>query len=211
MDSFIHPTAIVHPSVNLGSANYIGPYCFIGENVIIGEGNRFESHVCIGAPPEKHGCFTLEHGPGVLIGSHNFFREFVTVHAGAQRYTRISDQCYLLRGSHVGHDSWIEDSVTISCSVLVGGESFIMTGANIGLGAALHQRSLVGSFSMIGMNATITKGQQITPGCIYIGSPARYMKENAIGLKRHNVDELILNDEMNRWRELWTAMHEWKK
>ncbi|MDE3055379.1 MAG: UDP-3-O-(3-hydroxymyristoyl)glucosamine N-acyltransferase [Verrucomicrobiota bacterium] len=44
----IHPTAVVHESVQLGNNVSIGPYAVIDRDVVIGEGSRIDSHVSIG-------------------------------------------------------------------------------------------------------------------------------------------------------------------
>lgn len=37
----VHPTAIIEPNVILRNNNYIGPYCYIVGNTIIGNNNIF--------------------------------------------------------------------------------------------------------------------------------------------------------------------------
>jgi UDP-N-acetylglucosamine acyltransferase len=84
----------------------------------------------------------------------------------------------MLRGSHLGHDVMVENNVTISCNVLVGGHSIIGSGANLGLGAILHQFSKIGCYSMIGMGTIVTKKSNIQCFGTYVGNPAKYIKEN---------------------------------
>lgn len=191
MVNFIHPTAVLHPDLMpgtwLGMANYIGPYCVIGKGVRIGDGNRFEAYVSVGQPAEKTG-YLNEFG-SVEIGNGNTFREFVTVNGGTTKKTKIGNFNLFLRGSHVSHDTEIEDEVTVSCNVMIGGESVIMRCTNLGLGAILHQRSVIGAYSMLGMATTVTKGSRIYPGNIYVGSPARLLKRNVVAFKRFGITE----------------------
>jgi acyl-[acyl carrier protein]--UDP-N-acetylglucosamine O-acyltransferase len=48
----------------------------------------------------------------------------------------------------------------------------------MGLGSICHQFSKIGSYAMIGMGAIITK--KVKPQCfgVYVGNPAKYIKEN---------------------------------
>ena len=60
-----------------------------------------------------------------------------------------------MRGSHIGHDNRIEDRVTLACNVVLAGFVRVMTGANLGISACVHQYSTIGSFTMIGMGSTV--------------------------------------------------------
>lgn len=182
----IHPTAIVSPGAVLGRYNYVGPYCVIGSNVVIGDSNRFESHVSIGSPPQ-HADFWSKDFAGVRIGNSCIVREFVTINAGTIKHTTIGDGSVLLIGSHVSHDSVLDELVTLSNNVLLGGHSRIFKGANLGLGSILHQYSVIGHFSMLGMGTIVTKSSRIEPFGVYVGSPARFLKQNDVGIRRHKL------------------------
>jgi UDP-N-acetylglucosamine acyltransferase len=202
MNNVINPTAVIGERVEIGHGNYIGPYCVIYDNVVIGSNNRFEAHASVGSPAEKRGFFLPGDGQGVLIGDSNIIREFATINAGTRRKTRLGNNCIMLRGSHLSHDTIIEDGVNVSCVAMIGGESYIMTGANLGLGAILHQFSVVGAYAMVGMGAVCTKSLQIMPGGVFVGNPAKFIKRNAIGLERNSVTDELLDRETNRWADI---------
>jgi UDP-N-acetylglucosamine acyltransferase len=193
----IHPTAIIEDGVFIGQNNYIGPYCIIRVGTTIGDNNRFESHCCIGSSAEHRDYMREETmGCSVTIGNNNIFREYITINRGTIRETQIGNNVTMLRGSHLGHDVIVEDEVTLSCNVLIGGESYIMEGVNMGLGAICHQYSILGAYSMIGMGGIVTKSSSILPGEIYIGNPCRFLKLNKIGLERNKIDgERLLYEE----------------
>lgn len=201
----IHHTAIIHESAVLGSNNEIGPYCIIGPGVILGDNNRIDSHAVIGSNAEHKDFF---HRPGtVKIGNSNIIREFTTINASTgPKPTLILNSCILLRGSHVGHDSVIEDKVTVSCNAIIGGHSYIMQGANLALGCVIHQRQVIGSFAMIGMAGVVTKKAEIEPGKIYAGNPAKFLSVNLIGLQRNNVDGSFLVKETERFHATRAAI-----
>ena len=179
----IHPTAIIHPNAKIGSGNYIGPYCVIGENVTIGSFNRLESHVCIGSPAEHKIAFHGEIDSGVVIGDNCIFREFVTINSGTEQATFVGNNVYMLRGSHLGHDAIIQDKVTLSCNVMIGGHSVVKQGTNIGLGAVVHQRVTINKYSMVGMGSVVTK--DIMPFFLGWGSPFKHQKLNVLGMERN--------------------------
>ena len=198
----VHPTAILGPFVEMGDDNTIGPYCTIMNGTRIGNGNYFEAHCSVGSPAEKHG-FMRTDDPvrvtqRVVIGDRNIIREFTTINAGTKGNTRMGNDCVMLRGSHLSHDSILEDKVTVSCNVLIGGESHIMQGANLGLGCILHQYSVVGSWAMVGMGAVCTKSLVIFPCETYAGNPARWLKRNRVGMDRFNVTNALRQSELDR-------------
>ena len=61
----IHETAIVHPSAKLAEDVQIGPYSWIGPDVVIDSGNVIESHVVIKGP--------------TTIGKNNRFFQFGSI------------------------------------------------------------------------------------------------------------------------------------
>lgn len=190
----------MHPSAQLGFDNHIGPYCLIGPLVKIGNGCHFEAFCSIGSAPEHKAFFEK---PGAVdIRNDVMVREYVTINGGTHGTTRLATGCILLRGAHIGHDSVLEPYVTISCNVLVGGHSRLMQCANVGLGAILHQYSIIGSFSMIGMGAVVTKKSRVGPGEKWYGSPAYCKGKNDIGLERQFVTKDFLEKEIERWKML---------
>lgn len=177
----IHPTAWIEPGTIIGHDNYIGPFTYIASNVKIGNRNRFEGHCSIGTPPEFREHHLSEKNKGVIILHDTVIKEFVTINRGTTRDTFIGNRVWMLRGSHAGHDSILCDDSNISCSVLVGGHSVVMPFANLGLGAIIHQKRVIGSHCMIGMNSTVTK--DIPPFMTAFGSPCKPRHLNEHGLK----------------------------
>lgn len=199
--NYIHPTAIIDSGVLLGKNNYIGPYCYITGNTQIGDNNRFEAYCSIGTPPEHRDHFK-ESLFNVSIGDNCTIREYVTINAGTVRNTILHNSITMLRNSHIGHDSIIEDKVNLSCNVLVGGHSYVMEGVNMGLGAMCHQFSVLGAYSMIGMGGIVVKSSEIHPGEIYVGNPVRFLKENKIGLNRNRITSEKLSELVNKYFSL---------
>lgn len=199
-NNVIHPTAMIHPKAKIGRDNCFGPQVFIGEFCEIGDSNKFEGFASVGTPAEHRNFFNM---PGrLVIGSNNVIREFTTINYGTYGVTKMGHHCCMLRGSHLSHDSVLEDMVNISCNVLIGGESLVMEGANIGLGAILHQRSIIGSYCMIGMGSVITKKLDCSPGSTFVGNPAKFLKLNTVGLHRARISDAQLMQEIARYEKI---------
>ncbi|EMD30093.1 acyl-ACP--UDP-N-acetylglucosamine O-acyltransferase family protein [Amycolatopsis azurea] len=195
----IHPTAIIGEGVELGEDNVIGPFTVIVGPTRVGDGNWIGPHVTIGTPAEDRG---REHpaawetapngdpdhdGHGVVIGSRNRIREYVSVHQGTWRTTTVGDGGYFLRGSHIAHDCLVEDAVTVASNVITGGHCHIWSGANLGMGAILHQRVVIGPGAMVGMSSAVRK--EVGAFTIAVGNPARVTGVNTVGLSRRGLDE----------------------
>ena len=49
MSKQIHPTAIVHPSAQIGDGVVIGPYSIVEQEAVIGDGTVLDAHVIVGS------------------------------------------------------------------------------------------------------------------------------------------------------------------
>jgi UDP-N-acetylglucosamine acyltransferase len=176
-NNYIHPTAIIGDDVQLGDDNYIGAFCVITGNTKIGSNNRFEAFCSIGTEPEHREYFG-EPNQGVVIGNYNTIREYVTINAGCEKPTILHNNIIMLKGSHIGHDSTINDNCTLTCNVIIAGHCLLGKYVNMGLGSVCHQFTRIGSGCMIGMKTIITK--KTNPKCfgLYVGEPARCIKQN---------------------------------
>jgi UDP-N-acetylglucosamine acyltransferase len=210
--NIIHPTAILDGDIRMGSGNVIGAHTVLRGHITIGDGNfldtgvilenrveigshnHFYPYVVIGVIGEmgKKGD-VLPEDEKVIIGDHVIIREFVCVHAPVfHKETRIHDHVYIMNKSYVAHDCVIGKGTVLSSGVLLGGRCTIDEHANLGLGAALHQRMHVGKFAMVGMQSVITR--DILPYAIAAGNPSRILGFNRKGVESVGYDEKWLNE-----------------
>lgn len=181
MANFIHPTAIIGDNVILGDNNYIGPFCIIGDpaehkkywlkEVI--EGITFNNYDYRSL---KKTTSTIIKKGKVRIGDNNTITGLVTIDAGTEEDTIIENNCFIMKHSHIGHDCWIMDNVTISCGAKIGGHSIIKEDCNIGLNAVLHQFTTIERGCMIGASAFIKGATEEYSK--YVGVPAKRIGEN---------------------------------
>ena len=157
-NTYIHPTAVIGPNVTFGPDCYIGPHCIIGYPA---EWKGFEGQ-----------------DAGVHIGTGTRVTGAVTIDSGVNRRTEIGPGCYLVKGSHVGHDAWLHANVTLSCGAKIGGHATIGPHCNIGLNAAIHQSVKVPAGCMIGACGFVGKKSELKEFHKYAGVPVRCLGEN---------------------------------
>ncbi|CCH27477.1 UDP-N-acetylglucosamine acyltransferase [Actinosynnema sp. NPDC047251] len=193
MANRIHQTAIIGAEVELGDDNVIGPYTVIAGPARIGDGNYIGPHVSIGGPAEYLGADHLAGwdgevgGPGVVIGDRNRIREFVTVNQGVTEATAVGDDCYLMGRAHLAHDVRLDDGVIVTSAVQIAGHCHVWSGANVGLGTVVHQRTTIGPGAMVGMGSAVRK--EVGAFTITVGNPARTTGVNTVGLQRRGCTE----------------------
>ena len=184
-NNLVHPTAVINwKKLLIGKNNKIGPYVVIGNDA---------QH------PRKKSYGKIK------IGNNNTINEYCNIHLPTIRnkVTFIGNNNYFMNSTTIDHDCYIENNVTLSSNVILGGNVHIMNGAQLGIRTIVHQNKVIGSFSMIGMNSTITKTKIITPGYIFYGKPLKKIKINTLGLKRNKITDKKLSNEINRFKRLY--------
>ena len=204
MKNIIHSTAVVAPDVELGENNWIGPYSVIGGmgcKVSIGSNNYFGAYNLIGSPAEIAADCPVEamlnfeqwsatnptQVSGVKIGDNNVLRDRVSIDAGRYQNTTINDRCYLHSNCLVNHDCQLGEGVVLSPGVISAGTCSFGKYSQIGMNAVLHQGRKVGAFTMVGMNATVTR--DIPDFALSYGSPSRTLGVNRIRLERLGISQ----------------------
>lgn len=198
----IHPKAIVHPHAQLESGVQIGPYSFIGGDVLIKKDTVLDAHVCvvgkteigtncrfspfssIGTEPQD---VTYEgEETFVRIGNNNIFREFITVHRGTVKgrgETVIGNDNYFMAHSHVAHDCVVGNETIFLHGATPGGHVIIEDFSTVGAWSGIHQFCRIGKYAYIGGYSVIT--QDVLPySRVAGGRPALLYGLNAIGLRR---------------------------
>ena len=179
--NFIHQTAIINwDKVIIGKGNIIGPYVVIG--------NRPQH------PKKKSNGI-------IYIGNKNIFNEYCNIHLPTKlrKKTIIGNNNYFMNSTTVDHDCYIENNIVFSSSVILGGNVHVMKNSNLGIKTIVHQGQTIGSYTMLGMGSIVTKKLNVLPGYIFYGKPAKKIKINKIGLKRHKVTKIILKNEKKRF------------
>ena len=196
----IHPTAIVAAKAQLADDVEVGAHAIIGENVKLGAGCVVQAHAVldgrvtlgtgnfvgygaiIGATPQDF-AFRETVISEVRIGDGNTFREYATIHRGTKEgsATIVGKECYLMVGSHLGHNVKLGDKVVIANNCLLAGYVEIGDGAVLGGGTVFHQFLRVGPLAMVRGGTRF--GKDIPP---YVSADGENLLSgiNAIGLRR---------------------------
>jgi UDP-N-acetylglucosamine acyltransferase len=199
----VHGTAIIGPDVVIGRGNRIDQNVVISGSVTIGDNNWICANVIIGASPEIRSVRPDSEGflghidKGVVIGHNNVVREAVQIHAGDNVPTRIGNDVYLMNQVYVAHDCQLDDGATIASSALLAGNVRVKRGANIGLGAKIHQGIVIGPISMVGMGAVVTR--PVPAFAKVFGTPARVQGVNTVGISRMGFAESVIDSIVSRF------------
>ncbi len=191
----IHPTVIIEGDVRLGSGNVLLAYSILQGPLEIGDDNVIGPYAVIGSPGQDtrnpyYDCSSKR----VVIGSANIIREHVAVQKPCyEELTVIGSRVHLMHGAHVPHDAWIEDHAVLTPGVAMGGLARVLAGANLGLGCTVHQRSVIGQYSLVAMGAAVTKN--IRPFSRYI--PDKPVEVNAYAVAKFGLQ--AYTDEIRRY------------
>ena len=174
MGAKIHPTAVVEPGARLADGVQVGPFCYIGEEVEVGENtlfgphcsvhgptrigrdNRFVGHCAVGGEPQdkKYGGERTE----LVIGDRNLFREFVTLNrgtGGGGGVTRIGSDNWMLAYAHVAHDCQVGNHCVFSNNATLAGHVTVGDHVILSGFVGVHQFCRIGAHAFIGMGAFV--------------------------------------------------------
>jgi UDP-N-acetylglucosamine acyltransferase len=179
----IHPTAIVGPECQIAPDAVIGPYCVLEGTVKLGSGVRLVGHVmlkgpvtigartmlypgvCIGLEPQDLKFKPGDTTPGVTVGEDCLIREHVTIHGATKDVaTHIGNRVFMMACSHVGHDGWIGNNVTIVNNALVAGHVKVFDNATLSGNCAVHQFCRIGRMAFV--SGLCAMAMELPPFCV---------------------------------------------
>lgn len=172
----IHETAVISPNAKLGNNVSVGPFSVIGDDVVLGDDCRVESHVVIKGPSRigrgnhfyqftsiGEDCQDKKYAgerTELVIGDNNVFREGVTVHRGTvqdQSVTRIGNDNLVMVNAHIAHDCVIGNGTILANNVAVAGHVEIGDYAILGGTTAVHQFCKIGKHAFTGGGAIVLR------------------------------------------------------
>ncbi len=220
--AFIHPTAILDPSVTLDENVSIGPYCVLSGNVAIGAGTKLVSHVSVSATGRTvigEGCTvypfaSLGHPPQdlkykgesseLVIGARTTIREHVTMNPGTEGgglVTRVGEGCLFMVGAHVAHDCQVGNNVILANNATLAGHVTVGDHAIIGGLAAVHQFVRIGRHAIVGGMSGVE--HDVIPYGSVMGERASLAGLNLVGLKRKGVERDVIHALRSAYRQLF--------
>jgi len=187
----VHVTSVIAPSARIGVGAHIGPYCFIDEDVEIGERAVLHSFVSIYR--------------GAKIGAQFFAHS----HTAVREHCRIGDRVILQNGAVIGGDglgfakradgSWykmvqsgpavLEDDVEIQANSCI--DRATVGETRIGRGTKIDDLVLVGHASKVGANGMLC-GQVGLAGSTTVGDNCIFAGQSASSGHLHVGDGTIV-------------------
>ena len=202
--TMIHPSSVIEPGAKIANDVIIGPFSYIGAEVVLQSGVEIKSHVVVTGNTEVgHSTviypfavvgeipqdlkFNGEH-TSLKIGKNNQIRESVTINvgtAGGGGVTSVGNNCLFMTGSHVAHDAMIGDNVIIANCGAVAGHCVIEDDVIIGGLSGIHQFVRIGRGAIIGAVTMVTN--DVIPFGLVQGPRGVLDGINLVGLKRKGV------------------------
>ena len=184
----IHPTAIIGENVILGKGNKILPYTIILGPTEIGDDNIIGPHVVIGSPGQDTRNPRYDSSNSFIkIGNRNIIREFTGIQKPCyENITVLGNDIFLMQSVHISHDSNIMDKVVITPMCVLAGLSKILEGANLGMGCTINQYSVIGQYSIIATGSAVMKN--VRPFSRYI--PNKPISVNSYAIKKYGFEDI---------------------
>ena len=215
----IHPTAVVMAGAEIGAGTIVGPNAVVGGQVKLGRGCRvgasavIDGLTAIGDHTEIFPFASIGLIPQdlkfrgeqtrLVIGHHNIFREFVTIHRGTRGgggITEIGDRNVFMAYAHVAHDCHIGHDTIFGNNATLGGHVYVEDFATISAGSGVHQFCRIGQHAFIGGYSVVTK--DALPYAKAVGNRARIYGLNTIGLIRRGFSEEVVGKLKRAYRYL---------
>lgn len=184
----ISPFCIIEGDVVIGDNTVIHPFVHIKGPVQIGKNNQIFNNATIGAIPQDYS-YSGSTNNNIIIGDNNIIRENVTIHAPVtyedktiSENTEIGNNCLLMVGSHVAHNTILKNNVILANNALPAGCCVIEDNAFISGGVLIHQHVRIGSNVIISGGSRV--GRDIPPFMIVSSFYGLISGINSIGLRR---------------------------
>lgn len=149
----IAATAVIHPTVIMGTGCKIGQYAVIEANVILGNGVRVFPHAVIGRQTHTTGAMAIPPKAG---------RRDVNIADGAS----IGAGACIYTGTFIGKDAIIGDGAHIRENCFVGEMCIVGSNAGLSNNVRMHMKSRVLDFTSITAGTVIEEGAFIGVGVI---------------------------------------------
>jgi sugar O-acyltransferase (sialic acid O-acetyltransferase NeuD family) len=172
------PSAVNRRRVDGLGVSILGPVEWLGEApsdtwLVIGVGDP-RTRREIGRRTRAYGLpvANLVH-PSATVGAQTTQAEGVILFAGARVTTNVTlgRHVHLNQNATIGHDSVIEDWVSVNPLAAVSGECHVGIGALVGTNACVLQGLRIGSGAVVGAGACVVR--DVGPGAVVKGVPAR--------------------------------------
>ncbi|KSV65528.1 UDP-N-acetylglucosamine acyltransferase [Sinorhizobium sp. GL2] len=216
----IHPSSIVESGAVIGENVKIGPFCYIGPKVVLGDDIELLSHVVvigrttvgkgtkifpnavIGGDSQSvhHSAVDTE----LLIGANCTIREGVTMNTGTVEHggkTVVGDNNLFLANSHVAHDCRLGSNIILSNNVMLAGHVTVEDRVILGGGCAVHQFTRVGRQAFVGGLSAVS--YDVIPYGMLNGNPGLLSGLNVVGMSRAGIDRATIHVVRRAYKQIF--------
>jgi UDP-N-acetylglucosamine acyltransferase len=192
----------------------LGDFCSVASGAAIKSGvkagchNEFGEHAVIGGAPQ-HAARPQQIGR-VLIGDHNVFREYVTIHRALKpgAATSVGNQNYVMASGHFGHDAVVGSNCIFANAAMLGGHVVVEDRAFVSGAVAVHQFCRIGRLAMVGGHARVV--QDVPPYMLIDGQTGCIVGLNVVGLRRSGHSAEDVADLKAAYRTIYRRGLPWK-
>ncbi|WP_077961373.1 acyl-ACP--UDP-N-acetylglucosamine O-acyltransferase [Ensifer adhaerens] len=216
----VHPSSIVESGAVIGENVKIGPFCYIGPKVVLGDDIELLSHVvvsgrttvgkgtkifpnaAIGGDSQSvhHSAVDTE----LLIGANCTIREGVTMNTGTVEHggkTVVGDNNLFLANSHVAHDCQLGNNIILSNNVMLAGHVTVEDRVILGGGCAVHQFTRVGRQAFVGGLSAVS--YDVIPYGMLNGNPGLLSGLNVVGMTRAGIDRATIHVVRRAYKQIF--------
>lgn len=187
-NNYIEDGVKIFDNVIIGNNNKIYKGTVIYPNTIIGDNNVILNNNILGeyGVEAKDDNFKEKKFGGLVIGNNNYFHVNNMIFGGFYKKTQIGNCNKFLSQVTIHHDNIIKNNVVFYPRAITAGLCFLMDGATMGMNSSLQQKSVVGSYAMIGMGSVAS--HNVFPFYIYFNQ--EYQRFNKVKIPHEfNIEE----------------------
>jgi UDP-N-acetylglucosamine acyltransferase len=216
----IHPQAIVDSRAELAADVEVGPWTYIGPEVVIDSGTVIAPHVVIRGPTRigrnnrifqfasvGEDCQDKKYRgePTRLeIGDNNVIRESVTIHRGTvqdESITSIGSGNLLMAYVHIAHDCRVGDNNIFANNASIAGHVKVAHDVILGGMTGVHQFCRIGPHSMSAMGSMVVMD---VPAFVMVqGDTAKAHGMNFEGMRRRGFSAEAIRDLKNAYKVVY--------
>ena len=179
---------MIGPNVAIGDGCKLVAHVHIAGHTTIGPARTIYPFASLGTPPQS---VHYRGGPTRLtIGARCQIRESVTINIGTEDgggVTSVGDDCFLMVGSHVGHDCHVGNNVIFANNAVLGGHCEVGDHVFLGGHCAVHQHVRIGESAMVAGYSALR--DDVIPLASSCSRSRRLAGINVIGMRRRGLSK----------------------
>mgnify|MGYP003251581212 CR=1 FL=1 len=167
--------------IHIGAETVVGDNVVIRNRVNIGQNCVIQSLSVIGedgygySEDDNHVKTMIKHFGGVVIEDDVFVGSHTNIARGTIDNTVIKKGVKIAPSTHIGHNNYVGENVSIVCSKLFGS---VTVGRNSYISSSIIRNQItIGENVIIGMGSVVT--HDVPDNKVALGSPARTIRENS--------------------------------